>query len=77
MNGAESLIRTAVNAGLEICFANPGTAEMPRMVALDEAPVMHGVLGLFEGGLARERPTATGAALGCLAQGHRARSGWL
>jgi thiamine pyrophosphate-dependent acetolactate synthase large subunit-like protein len=28
MNGAESLFRTASKAGVEICFANPGTSEM-------------------------------------------------
>jgi len=28
MNGAESLIRTALAAGVNVCFANPGTTEM-------------------------------------------------
>ena len=28
MNGAESLIRALVNAGVDVCFANPGTSEM-------------------------------------------------
>jgi acetolactate synthase-1/2/3 large subunit len=27
MNGAESLSRTLVNQGVEVCFANPGTSE--------------------------------------------------
>ena len=49
MNGAESLIRTAVDAGLELCFANPGTTEMPLVVALDAVPGIRAVLGLFEG----------------------------
>ncbi|MEJ2283882.1 MAG: hypothetical protein P8X85_09835 [Desulfobacterales bacterium] len=29
MNGAELLLKTAVKAGIEICFTNPGTTEMP------------------------------------------------
>ncbi|MGH6738099.1 MAG: acetolactate synthase large subunit, partial [Bradyrhizobium sp.] len=49
MNGAESLIRTALAAGVDVCFANPGTTEMPLVAALDEAPAMRAVLGLFEG----------------------------
>lgn len=57
MNGAESLIRTAVAAGLDVCFANPGTTEMPMVRALDDVPGMRAVLCLFEG-------VATGAADG-------------
>jgi acetolactate synthase I/II/III large subunit len=49
MNGAESLIRTAVAAGVEVCFANPGTTEMPLVIALDKVPGIRAVLGLFEG----------------------------
>ncbi|HUY26515.1 MAG TPA: acetolactate synthase large subunit [Candidatus Binataceae bacterium] len=49
MNGAESLIRTAVAAGVGVCFANPGTTEMPIVAALDSAPGMRAVLALFEG----------------------------
>jgi acetolactate synthase I/II/III large subunit len=49
MNGAESLIHTALNAGLEICFANPGTTEMPLVRALDDVPGLRTVLCLFEG----------------------------
>jgi len=49
MNGAESLIRTAVAAGVEICFANPGTTEMPIVAALDAVEGIRPVLGLFEG----------------------------
>ncbi len=49
MNGAESLIRTAVSAGVEVCFANPGTSEMPLVAALDSVAGMRPVLGLFEG----------------------------
>ncbi|MBW2315863.1 MAG: acetolactate synthase large subunit [Deltaproteobacteria bacterium] len=49
MNGAESLVRTAVAAGVDVCFANPGTTEMPLVAALDSVPGMRGILGLFEG----------------------------
>ena len=49
MNGAESLIRTALAAGIDVCFANPGTTEMPLVAALDAVEGMRAVLGLFEG----------------------------
>ncbi|MCZ6785100.1 MAG: acetolactate synthase large subunit [Proteobacteria bacterium] len=49
MNGARSLLRTAADAGVELCFANPGTTEMPLVAALDEVPEVRAVLGLFEG----------------------------
>ncbi len=49
MNGAESLVRTALGAGVDVCFANPGTTEMPLVAALDSVSGMRGVLGLFEG----------------------------
>jgi acetolactate synthase-1/2/3 large subunit len=49
MNGAESLLATARAAGIEICFANPGTTEMPLVTALDGEPGIRPVLGLFEG----------------------------
>jgi acetolactate synthase I/II/III large subunit len=49
MNGAESLVRTAVEAGVEVCFANPGTTEMALVAALDAVDGMRAVLGLFEG----------------------------
>jgi acetolactate synthase I/II/III large subunit len=49
MNGAEILIRTALAAGVDVCFANPGTTEMPLVAALDAVDGMRAVLGLFEG----------------------------
>jgi len=49
MNGAESLIRTAIAAGVEVCFANPGTTEMPLVAALDAVDGMRAVPALFEG----------------------------
>jgi acetolactate synthase-1/2/3 large subunit len=47
--GAFSLVETAVHAGVQICFANPGTTEMPIVTAFDRVPGMRVVLGLFEG----------------------------
>src|SRR5262249_9391103 len=49
MNGAESLICTLVDAGVNVCFANPGTTEMPMVRAIDEIAGMRAVLCLFEG----------------------------
>ncbi len=48
MNGAERMIEAAVGHGLEVCFANPGTTEMPFVNALDRVPGMAAVLGLHE-----------------------------
>jgi acetolactate synthase-1/2/3 large subunit len=48
MNGAESLVRTAEACGISVCFANPGTTEMPLVAALDSGRIRT-VLGLFEG----------------------------
>jgi len=49
MNGAESLVHTLADCGVEICFGNPGTSEMHFVSALDREPRMRGVLCLFEG----------------------------
>ena len=68
MNGAESVLRTLVGSGVDVCFANPGTSEMHLVAAMDRVPEMRGVLTLFEGvasgaadGFARmaDRPAAT------------------
>ncbi|MEJ7929377.1 acetolactate synthase large subunit [Ramlibacter sp. AN1015] len=68
MNGADALCATLLAAGIDTCFANPGTSEMHFVAALDRQPRMRCVLGLFEGvvtgaadGYARmaERPAAT------------------
>src|SRR4051794_7273422 len=40
MNGAESLVRTLLGAGIATCFANPGTSEMHFVAALDQVPGM-------------------------------------
>ena len=57
MNGAQALINTLVDGGVDVCFSNPGTSEMHFVAALDTVPRMRGVLALFEG-------VATGAADG-------------
>jgi acetolactate synthase I/II/III large subunit len=89
MNGAESLVRTLVAGGVEVCFANPGTSEMHCVAALDEVEGMRGILGLFEGvvsgaadGYARmaRKPAATLLHLGpgfsnAMANIHNARKG--
>jgi len=57
VNGARALLQTLVGAGVEVCFANPGTSELQFVAALEDVPDMRGVLTLFEG-------VATGAADG-------------
>jgi len=68
MNGAESLLRTLVNNGVDVCFMNPGTSEMQFVAAADKEPGIRCVLGLFEGvvsgcadgyGRMAEKPAAT------------------
>src|SRR5258705_5869929 len=68
MNGAESLLRTLVGSGVEVCFGNPRTSEMHFVAALDTVEGMRVVLGLFEGavtgmadgyGRMAEKPAAT------------------
>jgi acetolactate synthase-1/2/3 large subunit len=49
MNGAQSLIESLRDAGVELCLANPGTTEMPLVAALDTVSGLRSVLGLFEG----------------------------
>ncbi|VBA55530.1 acetolactate synthase large subunit [Mycobacterium pseudokansasii] len=91
MNGAQALISTLVDGGVEVCFANPGTSEMHFVAALDYVPQMRGILTLFEGvatgaadGYARiaDRPAAVllhlGPGLGNgLANLHNARRAWV
>lgn len=88
-NGAQALMKTLVDAGVEVCFSNPGTSEMHFVAALDDEPKMRAVLALFEGvatgaadGYARmaDKPAATLLHLGCglgngLANLHNARKG--
>ncbi|MBS0300585.1 MAG: acetolactate synthase large subunit, partial [Proteobacteria bacterium] len=89
MNGAQALLKTLADAGVEVCFTNPGTSEMHFVAALDTEPRMRAVLTLFEGvatgaadGYARMagKPAATLLHLGCglgngLANLHNARKG--
>ena len=49
MNGAEAMLTTARDAGIDVCFANPGTTEMALVAALDSIRGIRPVLGLFEG----------------------------
>ncbi len=49
MNGAELLVKTAQARGIEVCFANAGTTEIPIVMALDAAKGIKAILGLFEG----------------------------
>jgi len=49
LTGAEALVETSLAAGVDVCFANPGTTEMPLVAALDSVPGTRAVLGLFEG----------------------------
>lgn len=88
-NGAQALMQTLADAGIEVCFTNPGTSEMHFVAALDDEPRMRAVLTLFEGvatgaadGYARMagKPAATLLHLGCglgngLANLHNARKG--
>src|SRR5579875_491590 len=57
MNGAEAILSTLADNGVEVCFANPGTSEMQMVSAFDREPRVRPVLCLFEG-------VATGAADG-------------
>jgi acetolactate synthase-1/2/3 large subunit len=48
LNGAERLLDAAAQAGIDTCFANPGTTELPLVAALDSVPIRP-ILGLAEG----------------------------
>ena len=37
MNGAENLLKTLEQAGMEVCFANPGTSEMHLVAAIGQS----------------------------------------
>jgi acetolactate synthase-1/2/3 large subunit len=49
MNGAESLLKTLINNGVEVCFTNPGTSEMHMVAAIGKTEGMRSILALFEG----------------------------
>jgi acetolactate synthase-1/2/3 large subunit len=42
-------MRTASKAGIEVCFTNFGTTEVPLALAFDTEPGVKPILGLFEG----------------------------
>ena len=68
MNGAESLVQTLLNSGVDTCFANPGTSEMHFVGALDRIPGMRCVLGLQENvvtGMADGYYRASGKPMAC------------
>jgi acetolactate synthase-1/2/3 large subunit len=46
--GAEALVQAALAQGAQVCFANPGTTEMPLVAALDNVPGIRAVLGMQE-----------------------------
>jgi acetolactate synthase I/II/III large subunit len=48
LTGAEALVSATAAAGVSVCFANPGTTEMPIVNALDSVPGVRAVLGLHE-----------------------------
>ncbi len=89
MRGADVIVRTLADAGVDVCFTNPGTSEMHLVTALDHEPRIRSVLTLFEGvasgaadGYARiaDKPAATLLHLGpghgnALANLHNARRG--
>lgn len=49
INGAESLLRSLIKQGVEVCFTNPGTSEMHMVAAIGKTDEMRSVLALFEG----------------------------
>jgi acetolactate synthase-1/2/3 large subunit len=49
MNGAEALLQTLIDSGVEVCFANTGTSEIQLVAVIDKIPGMRPLLGLFEG----------------------------
>jgi acetolactate synthase-1/2/3 large subunit len=48
MNGAESLVHTLIEGGIDVCFANPGTSEMHFVAALDRIPGVRCIPGMQE-----------------------------
>src|SRR5512139_2306120 len=57
MNGAQALFKALTEAGLDTCFANPGTSEMHLVYEIGRTPGVRAVLCLQEN-------TVTGAADG-------------
>ena len=49
-NGAQALMKTLADAGIDVCFSNPGTSEMHFVAALDDEPRMRAVLADVQSG---------------------------
>lgn len=49
MKGAHVLVKTLVQLGVDVCFANPGTTEMPLVEAMDTIEGIRPVPCVFEG----------------------------
>lgn len=47
LTGAELLVQSIEDAGIRVCFANPGTTEIPIVAALSKSRIKC-VLGLHE-----------------------------
>jgi acetolactate synthase-1/2/3 large subunit len=67
-NGAQLMMQNLIANGVDLVVGNPGTSEMQFVSALDSAPQIRAVLGLFEGvvtgaadgyGRMADRPAAT------------------
>ncbi|HJL61413.1 MAG TPA: hypothetical protein QF517_05600 [Pseudomonadales bacterium] len=43
MNGAESMLQTLINNGVEVCFTNPGTPEMHMISAIGKTAGMRSI----------------------------------
>lgn len=49
MNGADAIKHTAARAGIDVCFANPGTTELYLVSVMDNVTGLRPALGPFEG----------------------------
>ncbi|WBB70000.1 hypothetical protein [Micromonospora sp. WMMD812] len=58
MNGAESLVGTLAEAGVEVRLTSPGITELHPVGARESVPRMRGMLALFEA-RSPEPPTVT------------------
>ena len=49
LSGAQALLKSLINSGIEVIFANPGTSEMHLVSAIGIDKQMRAILCLFEG----------------------------
>ncbi|WP_420225527.1 acetolactate synthase large subunit [Pigmentiphaga litoralis] len=47
--GSHWMLRSAAASGLTVCFANPGTTELPFVAGMDAVPEVRPILTMFEG----------------------------